>query len=219
MTKNKRLVSRMMLTLVVLTLVSFCCVGFTFARYTSTGSGTATATIAKWSVTGTFEGTSETPVSLSMISPKAADYTGETYVAANARTNTTAPVEVLTITNASDVEAWVELTVTKPETGSVSFATGMPANTLTEDQVWAHFTVEICKQNGDAFTAEELKLAAKTGTLEVYAKITWTSDLATIFGTDADAEDTLIGQYVTALNFGITYKAVQGTQIPAAPAA
>ena len=36
--------------LLVLTLMTSCFVGSTFAKYTSTASGTATATVAKWSI-------------------------------------------------------------------------------------------------------------------------------------------------------------------------
>ncbi len=218
MTKSKKLVSRMMFALLVMTLVSFCFVGFTFARYTSSGTGSATASIAKWSVTGTFEGTSGAALDMGKISPSKAEYTDTSYVEASARKNTTTTaVKVLTIKNESDVDALLTLNV-----GDITAAIGtLPTGTtLTNDQVKAHFTVELCKQNGDAFTDADLKLAAKTESataqLDVYAKITWTSDIsATIFGTEADKEDTLIGQYVTALNFDIIYTAVQDSTLPA----
>lgn len=221
MTKSKKLVSRMMFALLVLTLVSFCFLGSTFARYTSGGTGSATVSIAKWSVTGTFEGASDTAVDMGQISPNKDAYpTDKTaYDANSARKNTTTtPIKVLTIKNESDVDALISLTV-----GDITatISTLPSGTTLTNAQVKAHFTVVLCDTSGNALSGDALKLAAKTESttaqLEVYATITWTSDIsATVFGTAADDEDTLIGQYVTALNFNINYTAVQNSTLPTA---
>ena len=50
MTKRKSVVSKILLLVVLLTLVSCCFLGSTFARYTSSGSGTGTLQVAKWDV-------------------------------------------------------------------------------------------------------------------------------------------------------------------------
>ena len=51
MTKRKNVVSKMLLLVLILTLISCCFLGSTFARYTSSGNGTGTLQVAKWDVT------------------------------------------------------------------------------------------------------------------------------------------------------------------------
>ena len=79
MVKKKGIVSKLILGLFVLTAISFCFLGRTFARYTSGGTGSATADIAKWSVT--FAQPESQPVKLGMISPDDTAYNGETHQA------------------------------------------------------------------------------------------------------------------------------------------
>lgn len=50
MTNKKSIVSKLLLGLVLLTLISCCFLGSTFARYTSGGSGSASTGIANWSI-------------------------------------------------------------------------------------------------------------------------------------------------------------------------
>ena len=50
MTKKKNIASKLVLVLFVLTLISCCLLGSTFARYVSSGSGQASVGIAKWDV-------------------------------------------------------------------------------------------------------------------------------------------------------------------------
>ena len=50
MVKKKRIVSKLILALVVLTAISCCFLGSTFARYTSGGSGASSVDVAKWDV-------------------------------------------------------------------------------------------------------------------------------------------------------------------------
>ena len=207
----------MMFALLVLTLVSFCFVGFTFARYTSSGNGTATATIAKWSVTGTFAGEADAAIDMKNISPSMNEYNGTSYVADNARKNTSKSIQVLTIKNESDVDALVKVTAT------ISIVEPSPAGVtdkMSAENILKHFTVTLYKADGTQITEDAIRLAAKASDSEaaqlvVSAKITWTSDLnETVFGAAADAEDTYIGQYLDVLTVTINYTAVQGSQLP-----
>ena len=50
MTKRKNVVSKMLLLVLILTLISCCFLGSTFARYTSSGNGSATLNVAKWAI-------------------------------------------------------------------------------------------------------------------------------------------------------------------------
>ena len=54
MTQKKNIASKLVLVLFVLTLLSCCLLGSTFARYVSGGTGSASVGIAKWDVTRVF---------------------------------------------------------------------------------------------------------------------------------------------------------------------
>ena len=58
MTKKKNIASKLVLVLFVLTLISCCLLGSTFARYVSGGTGSASVGIAKWEIDITGGGTS-----------------------------------------------------------------------------------------------------------------------------------------------------------------
>lgn len=235
MTKNKRLVSRMMLTLVVLTLVSFCCVGFTFARYTSEGSGTATLSVAKWDVTDTF---GSTAVDFDQLSPakEAFDTTAKT-----ARTHSTGIKEVATITNNSDVSAEVTFDLTAIQNsmaaylytseGAVStekLAAGLTTNlankVISLEDLQKVFSITLYNGETKLVPAEGKNTVTITLTkgqkITLKAEVVWTTDLSTEItatgydGTTADVRDTVIGQTVAKIEFTVSYKAVQGTQIP-----
>ena len=77
MVKKKRIVSKLILALVVLTAISCCFLGSTFARYTSGGSGASSVEVAKWDVQ--FDAETETPVELGMISPAETAYDAGTH--------------------------------------------------------------------------------------------------------------------------------------------
>ncbi len=209
MTKNKRLVSRMMLTLLVLTLVSFCCVGFTFARYTSSASGTATTTVAKWAVDFKDQAgdvmTYSTKLKLAKLSPSK-----DAYDATKTRTNSTGVIKVATITNNSDVAALVKITA-----GEISLKT-ITTTTSDYDADKAKLPFSIKFYSDAAGTTEitaDFELAATDGTKDIYAVVTWTSDGLTGIEANGDVNDTMIGKNVESVSWTITYTATQNTQI------
>lgn len=227
MTKRKNVVSKMLLLVVILTLISCCFLGSTFARYTSSGSGTGTLQVAKWDVS---HGEDAITVEFDKLSPSKYDYATSVdseYVAGTARTNTTGKILVATITNKGDVDAEVEVTaenivITKVDSanyGTAGIAT--EANPTTEE-VEAVFSIKLYKGNSasELATANLTELGAKetvaatNGTLYIYAEVTWTSDVGEITGATADKLDTWIGQYVTSVQWTISYTAVQATELP-----
>lgn len=90
MTK-KNIFSKLFVALVVLTLISCCFLGSTFARYTSEGTGSASVEVANWKIDVTGGGTEgATEVSFTQqLSPSAEDGTG--------RVNSTGRILVATI--------------------------------------------------------------------------------------------------------------------------
>ena len=242
MVKKKRIVSKLILALVVLTAISCCFLGSTFARYTSGTTGTATVTVAKWDVSfgtlGTAEAIFGEDVSLS---PAKEAWTDGTNSAQNKRTHSTDTVKVV-ITNSGAVDAFV--TVTIPENGEVVTLNGSDeyaADTgITESNYTQKDVAPTQTQVADLFdlkvtyNAADLDAESGTepftlgtgagagvkvpagGTLNLFLCVTWTSadgDDATS-GAVADAIDTWAGKYVTSVAYTLNFLAVQDSELP-----
>ena len=220
MTKRKNVVSKMLLLVLILTLISCCFLGSTFARYTSSGEGTGTLQVAKWDISNAHD---ETDVSFKQLSPAKEEYVEE----GPARTNTTGKILVATITNKGDVDAEVEVTaknivITKVDSANYGTAGIATEANPTAEEVKAVFSIKLYKGNSasESATASLTNLGAKdtvaatNGTLYIYAEVTWTSDVGKITGATADKLDTWIGQYVTSVQWTISYTAVQATELP-----
>ena len=215
MTQKRKLVSKLFVAVVVLTLVSCCFLASTFARYTSGGSGTGTVNVATWKITGKGTGDAgEIKATFGQLSPSKAAYVD------TARTHSTAPVLVATISNTGDVDALVTLTtgestITDPEGGWGDYSDSEIEGLFTI-KLYTSTEEEVSPAVGDltAYT-KAINVPATSGTLYVYAVVTWTSDVGGKTGTDADARDTWVGENVTGVSFDISYTAVQNSQLPA----
>lgn len=218
MTQKRKLVSKLFVAVVVLTLVSCCFLASTFARYTSGGSGTGTVNVATWKITGKGTGDAgEINATFDKLSPSKDAYDN------TPRKHSTAPVLVATISNTGDVDALVTLTtgastITEPDGGWGG------DGGYSESEIEGLFTIALYTSttNGAADSVGDLtaytvalNVPATSGTLYVYAVVTWTSDDKTVTGEDADARDTWVGENVTGVSFDISYTAVQNSQLPA----
>lgn len=104
---TSKVIVRSALILLLLTLISGCFLGSTFARYVSKGEGDLSAGVAKWSITETpssAEGAAT--VSLGDFSPNMAGY-----VENKTRKRSLNDVTLFTLTNEGDVDAFVYLTL------------------------------------------------------------------------------------------------------------
>ena len=222
MTKRKSVVSKILLLVVLLTLVSCCFLGSTFARYTSGGSGSATLTVAKWDVS---HGEGDIALEFEKLSPAM-----EVYDSTD-RTNATGKILVATITNKGDVDAEVSVVadnikITKIDGASyASEPDGIAtAENPTEAEVKEVFSIKLYKgtKADEEKTASLAELGAKetvsasNGVLYIYAEVTWTSDTDSIKGETADKRDTWIGKNVTSVGWDLSYTAVQATELPKA---
>lgn len=237
MTKRKSLIVKLLLALIVLTLISFCFLGNTFARYTSNNTGTATVQVAKWEIdveNAETEGDS-TSVSFSKLSPSMAekgDTVEDEYVA---RSNASAPILVATIANKSDVAANLTFNVdAAPEiwksTGAMNVTTADEANPYTTAAVQALFGITLYYSTSDGAATstngltefdETVTLAAQDATtgnkkIYLYAVVTWTSSEKSDSDiTAADKLDTWVGENVEKIVYTISYTAVQASTVPA----
>ena len=229
MTKKKNIASKLVLVLFVLTLISCCLLGSTFARYVSGGTGSASVGIAKWKIDITGGGASgSTEIDFEKLSPSMADK-----VDGGNRTNSTGLVKVAEITNSGDVDATVTITVGGIDFGGVRFGSGYVWNDTfvdgdgpSEEQVRALFSIKLyytttdveAKTNGiTSGEAIEEKLPAEGRKFYIWAEVTWTStdklDGGTAFG---DKVDTWVGENVKEISYSLSYTAVQGSKLPEA---
>ena len=214
MTQKRKLVSKLFVAVVVLTLVSCCFLASTFARYTSGGDGTGTVEVATWKVTG--EGAGQINAQFKQLSPSKDAYDN------TPRTHSTAPVLVATIEYEIDVNGILTLTADEETITKTAANWG----TYSEEAFKGLFDIQLYLSDATASNVESLKgkevasgaktaVTAGSGTYYVYAVVTWTSDDDTVTGPDADARDTWVGTNVTSVGYELSYTFVQDSQLPA----
>ena len=222
MTKKKRVVSKLTLLVVMLTLISCCFLGSTFARYTTSGTGSAKVEVAEWNLSIEGDGVNgTTEMSFDKLSPAQGEYGSE------ARKNATGKILVATITNSGDVDALVTVTagalaVKDEPAPNYSGDDASAAGITSAADVLAVFSIALYMGTDGTqdpvsgsykAISGDLELAT-TETLYIYAEITWTSDDETVSGAEADKRDTWIGENVTAIGCTLSYKAVQNSELP-----
>ena len=233
MTKKKNIASKLVLVLFVLTLISCCLLGSTFARYVSSGTGSASVGIAKWDVTGLPDSAS---ISVTKISPKKEAATDDN--ATTPRQNIAVDATVLaTITNNSDVSADVTVTLSglsfKKGENVVTFGTtgwatdskpsqaemmdtvqlqfGTSANEQTQPTTWS----TVNSTTSFEVYKDTLGVGSTTSTqICIWYRVIWESQDDNAKVDDADAFDTWIGENVTKISANITFSAVQGSELP-----
>ena len=223
MTQKKSIASKLLLAAIALTLISFCFLGSTFARYTSSSSGSASLNVAKWDVVYDIE--ADTNAVFGSLSPNKAEYKGgNSYVEANKREKSTGKVLVATITNSGDVNALVTVSAVAPPSLLNAESEVSSFGEYTKEEIQGLFSIKLYKGTSENDTSTETALqseenvTAKGGKLYIFAEVTWTSDDETVFGADADARDTWVGQNITKVSYNISYTAVQNSELPDASA-
>ena len=241
MTQKKSIASKLLLAAIALTLISFCFLGSTFARYTSSNRGSASLNVAKWDVSMKEDSIS---VDFKKLSPLADPYKGKGASAPDARVKVTERELVATIENKGDVDADITINfgnekVTKGGSGNYGDGisidgTGNPTEQnvldLFEIKLYCGTTEGADNASNDLTDGETVTLA--TGdTIYVYAEVIWTSADVSYWnycGADeaahtsaavmADALDTWVGKNVTSVGYSISYTAVQISELPDASA-
>ena len=188
MTK-KRVTTTLFIALVLLTLISFCFLGTTFARYTSGGKGSASVDIAKWDIDVTGgDSAGSMDISLTAFSPSKEAYNGSDASAPTDRTNTGTRMKVATITNNGEVDATVTITF-----GAITFP-----ETLTDSAAFSGDNNDTLafEDDGGFRTAPSKAEVAKLFTISVYTQESGGTAVATITSASADANR----QYTFPLN-------------------
>lgn len=202
MKQKRKILPKLFAALVVLTLISCCFLGTTFARYTSTGENLASVGVAEWDVTVTASGTAQTGgtvVAFDKLSPNV-----NTAGATNANlTNSTGREQVATLSVSAEVDAKITITLggisVKDSSGTNVFESavtmaagneyGIAANTQIEaadiagvltikfyDAATAGNEIEFTAGDNGALTyTQEVKAGQTATTLNIYAEVTWTT--------------------------------------------
>lgn len=197
-TEKKRILSKVLIVLAALTLLSCCFMGSTFAKYVTNGSGSASMTIADWDVAIVKE--QEGNVTITDLSP---DVGGASH--------STGWIKVATIRNSGDVSAEVTVSVSELTVGSAAFEKGAVEDErynqyVSDTELQAVFTVAFASDaNGTEITGNKFTLAP-SGSKDIYMQVTWT--------TQSDAQDTFFGEYLDSLTWTISYSAVQSSELP-----
>lgn len=218
MTQKRKLVSKLFVAVVVLTLVSCCFLASTFARYTSGGDGTGTVEVATWAISG--PGAGGINATFDKLSPSMDEYVD------TPRKHSTAPVLVATINYEIDVNGILTLTVSEETITKTAENWG----TYDEEEIKGLFDIQLYLSDATASNVEALKgkevasdaetaVTAGKGIYYVYAVVTWSSDVGKTDpdpdGTYADARDTWVGANVTSVGYKLSYTFVQSSELPA----
>lgn len=232
MTKRKGIVSKVVLVLVVLTLISGCFVGTTLARYASQGSGSATTSVANWrvSITGDAVSVSDSAsMAFSDLSPSDEEWSNGV-----TRKHSTDKKLVATIVNAGEVDATVTVRVDTTVDNVKVYGLGSESNdaSLTEVSSWGDYnkatvlglftvslyygtTEEADKATNTITSGTALTTLGKGNTYYIYAEVTWTTADSGEDGTKGDALDTWVGNNVGSIVYNLSYTAVQASEVPA----
>ena len=218
MAQKNRAVSRMFFLILMLTLISCCFLGSTFARYVTTDDASAKFDVASWKISHT-QGEGVTVAEFGSLSPSKNGY--EATPSGADATNSTAKKLVATITNAGDVDALVSLS-SAFDTDAIKKVEGAAADPTYEDEdIKGLFTIKLTYgTTGSADTDTKTTLnniALGVGEkIYVYASVTWTTKYSGTSdqGVTEDELDTWVGQNVESVSFKISYKAVQNSQLP-----
>lgn len=220
---KKRILTRVLIVIAALTLLSCCFLGSTFARYVTKETGSAQVGVAKWDIGVETAGTTNVTVNTDKLSPDDTEYqSGKT------RSHTSDKFLVAIVTNKSDVKATI--TVSAGDTATITVADGASSEDGYEDKsddAAACFSIKFYQsdtKSADDATAEisgtttatlEAKTTDTPDAIYIFAEVTWTSQDTSGNG---DVLDTWIGQYAETVSWTLTYTAVQASELPTTPA-
>lgn len=224
---KKRILTRVLIVIAALTLLSCCFLGSTFARYVTSESGSGTVGVAKWDIGVETAGSTNVTVNSNKLSPSMTEYVSSTH-ATNPRSHTSDKFLVAIVTNNSDVKATITVSagtsadcvvIEKPATGADNY------DNFTNTEAVKCFSIKFYTSDTNDATKATEELVSKTldakttdsaDAIYIFAEVTWTSQDTSGNG---DALDTWIGQYVTSVSWALTYTAVQASEVPTTPPA
>ena len=231
MKQKSRIVSKLFAALVILTLISCCFLGSTFARYTSQSTGTASVGVAKWDVDITNNAGAnswETKLDFAKLSPSMnGDTSADQY-------NSTGKVLVAEVKNNSEVAANVTLSLDEwklttqtdgktpestPTCPTYAMVYGVfQVNIYIGEEQTAKLSVAANATENNSVTVDLKAVSGEdVASVKIYAEVVWLTKYQTGNYTEpwtADFLDTWIGENIASLGFTINCTAVQASELP-----
>lgn len=198
--KKKKILPKLFAALVVLTLISCCFLGTTFARYTSSGSGTASVTVADWDVNvdNTYLDEATLSMTFGSLSPD--------HSQSNTGTNEAA-TQSITVTNGS-TEVHALVTVVLSGAPTITRVGGASTSDVSDEDVTSTLSLGLSFMTSGTVEGDNLTTGidlAPGASVTITGTVTWT--------TKDDAIDTKIGRFVSAVGWTLNFTAVQNTTV------
>lgn len=191
---KKRILTRVLIVIAALTLLSCCFLGSTFARYVTNADGSGTVGVAKWDVSVTPYNNGE--YTFTKLSP---DKDGT-----NTGTHSTGKVTILTVTNNGDVDAEVTWTTSLAPKFREGAADDSNYGTYS-GQFSNVFSVNVTNSAGDAILSAKQESSA-ADSLTLSAEVIWK--------TNSDVLDTWYGKWLESITVTFTFTATQHSELP-----
>ena len=218
---KKRILTRVLIVIAALTLLSCCFLGSTFAKYVTNADGSASVGVAKWDIdVSNATGGTVTAVTYSDLSPSLDAYAGPTAP----RTHEHKGVLVTKIQNKGEVLADITINLTELKfysSGSTEVSNWGRAP-ITEDEAKAVIKIQFAYNQDGALPTADWKDVGTSATVEnvgtggsvyVFIRAIWVS-YDTASETDADARDTWLGENVESVGAKLELSAVQASEAP-----
>lgn len=239
MKQKSRIASKLFAVLVVLTLISCCFLGTTFARYTSSSNGTASVEVANWGVEfkqGASEIEENFDLYIGKLSPKMTEYT-ESSPADVA--NTISGKNMVVITNSGEVAANITIAqgtatynlVSGSSWGAgMSWSSGAVSGTPSQNQIEGKnsyteygpiltLTVSVVTTGNVTVSGGVYTLPANSSSdtnITISVSATWTTRYgeSETSGVLEDAIDTWLGENLESITVSVDVTAVQASEQP-----
>lgn len=229
---KKRILTRVLVVLAALTLLSCCFLGSTFARYVTSAGGSAQVNVAKWDLSMTANGSTEVVVGGdgAKLSPDDADWADD----GTDRIHKHAGALAMTITNNGDVAADVKVTfsVKGYQDTNDSWFTGWSTDGIqknervpSETEATTTLKIQVAVTTSSTLPAADASdwkdystvsannVAANGGVVYVYIRAVWDT-MDNLGEATSDKIDTWLGENISAVVADISYSAVQASELP-----
>ena len=203
---KKRILTRVLIVIAALTLLSCCFLGSTFARYVTSASGSGTVGVAKWDINVSVNGSDATTTEFTFgeLSPS---------ISGGTNTITATGTTALKIENKGEVSALVKvdtngLTLTPDYIDGYDSSEGR-TNQESFDEVFSATITPLKDVPGTSYSGYSSSgyvLQPGDGAITLSVSVTWT--------TIDDEIDTWFGEWLESISVTLSLTAIQNSQLP-----
>lgn len=205
---KKRILTRVLIVIAALTLLSCCFLGSTFARYVTKAGGSGTVSVAKWDINVSVNNSEATTTTFEFgkLSPS---------ISGSTNTITATGTTALKIENKGEVSALVKvdtdgLTLTPKYKDGADSSAGS-ANQDRFDEVFSATITPLNDVEGTLYSGNSSSgyvLQQEGGAITLSVSVTWT--------TISDEMDTWFGEWLDSISVSLSLTAIQNSQLPPA---